>query len=439
MKKIFTIIIIFLLFISVGFFAASFFFNGNENEPIAPPDTPLFGEAPQAEDRRGFSISDFFGFSDSESGDIAGGENGASLGIADDRDTPRTMPRLRQLTVSSVGGVTIISRGSNSQVNGTGTPKVGSGAITVLYTERQTGHIYAIDIEKGQKERISNTTIPGIRETAWSSDGVSAVLRYIDDADIVKTFFGILSVNDANISEGAFDGVYLSDEIQEIVVSPGGSSFFSLMPFGVRSVGTIIDFDTGDRREVFGSPFTEWRASWPHDTTIALTSAASYDTEGVLHFLNTQSEITENVLNGVRGLTTLVSPTRTHVLYSESVRGSFVTKLFNRSFNTTTSFPVITLPEKCTWSKKNASVLYCGVPLQIPNADYPDAWYKGDLFFTDSLWKINIETGSLEALTSGTPREGESIDLTNPKLSKDEKYIIFTNKRDGTLWSLELE
>jgi hypothetical protein len=33
---------------------------------------------------------------------------------------------------------------------------------------------------------------------------------------------------------------------------------------------------------------------------------------------------------------------------------------------------------------------------------------------------------------------GEQIDLIKPTLSENEQYLIFTNKKDGSLWSLDL-
>ena len=53
-----------------------------------------------------------------------------------------------------------------------------------------------------------------------------------------------------------------------------------------------------------------------------------------------------------------------------------------------------TLPEKCVWSKADASIFYCAVPENIPADNiYPDVWYQGLMSFSDAIWKVNIKTG----------------------------------------------
>ena len=74
------------------------------------------------------------------------------------------------------------------------------------------------------------------------------------------------------------------------------------------------------------------------------------------------------------------------------------------------------------------------MPDNFPQGDYPDDWYQGLISFKDSIWQKNFSTGETNILINET-----NADVINPFLTKDENYLIFTNKTDNTLWSLKLK
>ena len=79
-------------------------------------------------------------------------------------------------------------------------------------------------------------------------------------------------------------------------------------------------------------------------------------------------------------------------------------------------------------------MLYCALPINISSSNQPDDWYQGVASFDDGIWSKNITTGESKSILS---RFG--ADIMNIFISDDENYLIFTNKNDGTLWSLKLK
>ena len=78
-------------------------------------------------------------------------------------------------------------------------------------------------------------------------------------------------------------------------------------------------------------------------------------------------------------------------------------------------------------------MVYCAVPARISGSNQPDDWYQGVISFDDGVWSKNVSTGESKSILS---RFG--ADIMNIFVSDDENYLIFTDKNDGTLWSLKL-
>ena len=76
-------------------------------------------------------------------------------------------------------------------------------------------------------------------------------------------------------------------------------------------------------------------------------------------------------------------------------------------------------------------MFYCAVPLNPPQALYPDGWYQGLVSFSDVLVRIDAGVGSMTVLVDPKEFAGEEIDAVNLALSKDENYLFFINKKMG--------
>jgi hypothetical protein len=83
-------------------------------------------------------------------------------------------------------------------------------------------------------------------------------------------------------------------------------------------------------------------------------------------------------------------------------------------------------------------MVYCAVPSQPIKAIYPDDWYKGTISFIDKIWQSNATTGEIKLISSIVDTSDRVIDAFNLGLDPKDDFLIFMNKNDLSLWSLDL-
>jgi len=419
-KKTLKILIIILFAIVIGLFIAAFFISkdGTTGDVSSIGDNGIFG---------GFFSGS--GGDSGSSGGIGGSGSGGSSGsgggngslFEDGRDGgEKKLPVLRKITDGPVSGAVIFDRDKNTLVR---------------YMEKATGHIYEVNIKETNPVRISNTTVPRVYETLWSTDGKLFVARYLDDeTEVIKSFGGSV-----NTETNELDGAFLVDGINQMAISQESNRVFYLSDSGDGGVNGIASgFRGEDKSQIFSSEFSEWLFTWPRVRNVALTTKPSSGVPGSMYFLNTQNGAFDKILGDINGLTTATSPNTSRVLYSESLRTKTIKlRLYDVPTDKAKDIDVVTLPEKCVWTS-DSDIIYCGVPTIISRADYPDEWYQGLVSFADDVWKIDIKNGFVDLLAIPVELVGEEVDLINPILSPNEDYVIFTNKKDSSLWSLSL-
>jgi hypothetical protein len=311
---------------------------------------------------------------------------------------------------------------------------------TARYQETETGNVYSAPLSVITTLRLTNTTIPKVRESVWLPGGDLLVSRYLDDDyTTIKSFSGKVNPKKSDlgtISEGSFDGSFLRDGIVEMVSGPLANKIFYLVVESGGGAGIIANADGSKATRVFSSPLREWLPQWIGESTVYLTTKPSARAIGYLYSLNTVSSAQTKILGGISGLTTNASPKNTALLYSNSALRLFALDLKTKK---ETELPVQTLPEKCAWDQSNADVVFCGVPNQLQTNEYPDSWYKGLVHFTDSLWKINIKTQEMTLVATFSDVTSDQFDIIKPSLDKNGSYIIFVNKNDGSLWSVKVK
>ncbi len=327
---------------------------------------------------------------------------------------------LRQISAKPVSGATVFLR---------------ENAPIVRYIERQTGHIYELKQKTRSAERITNTTIPKIQHARWGNNNDNIVLQYVDDNDTIKTVSAKIVREGNNV--GTLKGSFLPDNTYEISISPDTERLFYMFRAANDAVGTVANIDGGGKKQIFDSPITEWLPYWVDKNTIMLATKPTAGANGFLYTLNATTGLINKVFGDVRGLTTLSSKDRKRVLFSASTGNSFETFIYDVAKGISLPFPITTFPEKCVWGNDNVT-LYCGAPDSIPPLPYPDVWYQGRISFNDTIWKIDTETGALDILATPKDDARTEIDFIRPLLSPNEDVLIFMNKKDSTLWSLQL-
>jgi hypothetical protein len=340
-------------------------------------------------------------------------------------------------------------------VAGAGLYTAKTGSTTVRYVDRGTGHIYDIDLASGAVVQVTATTISPVYQAIWASTGQSVVLRYLASDEVtVKSYSATLgmpnfaatmsgsanpstasSTTPTSASPGALMGSFLPDDIDAIAYSPAGTKIFYTNLVNSREEGVVANTDGTKKLQIFDSPTSEWSLAWPATSETAVTTKPSYIAPGYLYFINATTGNKQKILGNINGLTDLVNPGATEIAYTDNTNNlSIYTVKSGQSITT----GLATLPEKCVWSQKNISVLYCAVPATIPAGNYPDDWYQGLVSFTDSIYKIDTATGATTLISDLSAQYGKNIDGINLVLDKNEDHLIFMNKKDYSLWGLSI-
>lgn len=298
---------------------------------------------------------------------------------------------------------------------------------SIRYMKRNDGHIYEKYLDTGATGQISNSTIPEVYEGLFSSNPNNVIYRLLGQDDkTIKTAYGVL---------GGRDSGFLPDNTLDLSISPNGNNIFYLATNSTGIYGVIGSFVDTKKSQIFASPFTEWLSQWPTNQTIFLTTKPSYGVDGFMYALSTTNSKIKKIMGGVKGLTTQVSPNGDKVLYSESTSAGPRMSIYTISTGKYSETGLYTLPEKCVWMNDSITI-YCAVPDTIESNLLPDEWYQGQISFNDKFYRINTEINSLNQIANSI----ENIPVDGIKLFTDDtqKTLFFTNKKDNTLWSLDL-
>lgn len=323
----------------------------------------------------------------------------------------------------------------------TPTPPLTEFALALRYVDRAKGNIYQTFVDKISERKFSTAVIPKVYEALWGKSGETVIARYLQpNGRIIETFVGNLPKEllggDSTIENNEIKGTFLPNNTKDASLSPDTGSVFYLFESGDGMVGTILNLATDKKTQIFDSAFTEWLSFWPTSKMITLTTKPSYLVPGYMYILDINNKNLNQVLGNINGLTTLASPDGKLILYGDN---NLSLNLFHLDTKTTEPVEIRTLPEKCVWNK-TGNTLYCAVPKSTGGGQYPDAWYQGEVSFSDQIWKIDTETGNATIIVDPiTAVSGEEIDGIKLAMNEDENYLFFVNKKDSFLWGLGLK
>ncbi len=308
------------------------------------------------------------------------------------------------------------------------------------YVARANGNIYQTFADKIEERKFSNTIIPKVYEALFGNKGESVIMRYLKSDDTtITTFIGSLPkefLGSDTSGTNDIKGSFLPENITDVSISSNSLRLFYIQNTGDNVIGVTTDMVNAKRVQIFDSPFTEWLSLWPNSKLITLNTKPSGLFPGYVYGLNTDKKELTKIFGDVNGLTTLTSPNGKLMLYGDN---NLSLNVYHIDTRTTTSVGVNTLPEKCIWGKVS-DVIYCAVPKSINSALYPDAWYKGEISFSDEIWKIDLTTQNTTKLVDPVSVQGgEDIDGIKLGLDDGENYLFFVNKKDSYLWKLDLK
>lgn len=359
------------------------------------------------------------------------------------------IPRLRQLSqVPTAGSVAFERVGNTSRpvISSDGSESTEQNTYTVFrYIERSTGHLYEAREDSLTQTRLSNTTLPRVVDALFSKDGSRALLRMLkEDQETIDTLSAKVtakattSASSASlVSDGfALEGPYLSSNIIDAEITSTGLTY--LVPQNAGGSALITStLDDLSKKIILESPLKNWMISRINSASILMTTKADSRTSGFSYLVNAQNGLMDKLLGDLPGLTTLMSPDEKWLIYSISRNNEFNTFVLNTETNETKKFGVNTLPEKCVFSQKNSNIVYCAGPSTMPRVTLPESWYQGTVSLNDNLWKTDLSTQSYDQILGDKEEVDQSFDMIKLEISPNDDFILFVNKKDLTLWSLE--
>jgi hypothetical protein len=357
-------------------------------------------------------------------GSLAPTDNGITDSFEyDTNTTDGGLPRFRQISQDPVAGYNFVTT---------------SEGYVIWHVERANGNIFENSTSSRDTIRITNTTIPKVYEALIAKNGTQVALRTLDEnSGNIQTYIASLRTKSGTTTDQPQElvGSYAPNNIRNAVLSPLKTSFFGILSGVTGGEGILYPF-AGNSSIVFSHPILDWVPTWVNTNTILMTTAPSARTQSLAYFFNTTSKAFTKVLGPRNGLVASASPDTSYVLFSENKNNLLVFSVLNIKLKEEILLENQTIPDKCVWSNKNNAVVFCGFPKAIPSGLYPDIWYQGKVQFEDVLGRADVSAQQISEIFD--PQTfGVQVDVLNPILSPDEKYLLFQNKRDLTLWMYE--
>ncbi len=304
------------------------------------------------------------------------------------------------------------------------------------YVDRATGHIFETNLETNEKTRITNQTMPQIYEAHFRADGSEVLMRSLDESGAINNLTLSLTAPRATSTElYSISATNLRGDIDSVLTGSGNTLFYVL-----KDTGTIVSstFTGSNLRTLFTSIFNNWRLERAGGNLIAYTKASA-EASGFAYTLSSSGGSLSKLLGPLNGLTAIANSNGSRILYSYTEGG--LTRLFARTTQNNTSNEILpaTIAEKCTWSAEENNVFFCGTPLSPISGREPDNWYSGRAHFSDYVWRFDTDSEIAQLISNPKTDFDLDLDVYKPKLSANDEYLVFINKRDLTLWSIKLD
>jgi len=320
----------------------------------------------------------------------------------------------------------------------------------VRYVERATGNIRETPLDHIEEPTtLSTKTILRVSEALFAENGSTTVLRYLNEAgDTIFSYLGTLTTTavtsdssaDPATSKTELRGRPLPNNIISLAFSQDGGSLFYLQRTDKGATGFLESIATGERSELWSSPFKNLTASWG-GATIAVQLNPTPEAVGTVWLIDRASKRVTTPLTPQYGLAALISPRGTHLLYSfnETQGGTPLLRSLALKTNEVQYLSMATLVEKCAWSE-DERYLYCALPRTqySVRADFVERWNQGLEASDDALWRFDVTTGTAKELIDPHEVTKSSFDIVSLSVTPREEYLVFRTRYGNKLWGFEL-
>jgi hypothetical protein len=300
----------------------------------------------------------------------------------------------------------------------------------VAYFKRGIGHVFTTPFDGSEpEERSIQLTVPNIIKVEWASDGKFALLTSLNDLVLENSWVNFTSTTTTEV------GIF-SEPFLDASFSPDSKQ---IVTFSKRSNANVIRTSTpkGTGANVIHSTvIPDYEVEWISPRTIALKTRTSAFAPSLLQIVRSTGGSPIVLSSEKNGFDAKWDPEGFIYVSSQADQRGRIssTAIYDSREDDGKSIEIgKTLPEKCIFSSKFVTTIYCGFPQNLGSDPLPDAWYMGNISFNDLLVRYNYSEKTIEVLLAGG-----GFDFTDLVLSEDEDYIFFINKKDSTPWSLKL-
>lgn len=309
---------------------------------------------------------------------------------------------------------------------GTSTPSTQATSTIVRFIERASGNMYAYSTLDRNLTRITNQTIPGVIEASWVSDASRAFIRYLTPrATQIETYA---------LGESEAEGYFLEQNLSQASVS-GDDTLITVLPSTTGSVATLANTNGTNVRTLFSSELSSLKVYKAGDDYVAYTKASA-SSEGYVFLVDGATGTFTRLAGPLRGVTALPSHGGEVVLLSYKSGNTTRLEFLNVETRNIIALPISTLTEKCAWAHDDTRI-FCAVPKTL-SGTLPDAWYQGVISFSDRLWSVDVGARVATQLFDPEVAAKTAIDAVALSVDTENNVLVFTNKKDGSLWLYDL-
>ncbi len=301
----------------------------------------------------------------------------------------------------------------------------------VKYYLAGNGNAFESDFDGSNQVRLSLNVLMGLLEVLWSADK-SKVIVVSEEEGLIKKYFYNYPTKTA---------ISLNSKMRWIDWAPDKNKI-AYQYYNSQNEDNNISIANPDGSEwniILQTRMKNLIVEWPAQDKISIRTMPSGLAKSVVYTISLPANDLMKI-NEAYGMSVLWSPLGDKMLFSEtdSKGKNLELKIMDLKKQTTGELDFITLPEKCVWSQDNRSI-FCAIPKEISSsAVLPDDYYKNKVFFSDDIWRINLDNGEAIKILEGSDDFQESCDAQKMILSQQENYLFFINKKNGLLYSLEL-
>ncbi len=328
-------------------------------------------------------------------------------------------------------------------------------ASILIFIDSDSGDIYEKNLLEPTSTaiKIAETGYKDIRKAYFLNDKNNfksrIIFQYSDKENIIKTINAAIPSYYGNASK-ILNINNLPEDITNISISEDQKK----LAFVVKNSNTndissdwyILSAETSNYgKKIYHNELSEWKLNINNNNQIFAYNSESSKEKNNLYTL--KNNILYKIYSGHTGQSFLINEAflLTSIFTNDGIKtyikDNFIGSIFNDKNLEQLKFS--TLSDKCILVSKNKNMVICSVPKEQENYDsgLPDAWYQGLTSFNDNLYIAGGDYISGELLFDFNIDGNilENIDIKYIKTNKFYTHLVFINKNDFSLWSINID